>query len=113
MRALQEAGRNYRICYSSRNHAGLVAPVEAGLAVSTLPLSSVREGMRILTSQDGFLPLQELHVKMLRKKQATHPAVDALVIHVRDSLSAGSMADTLPYGGLALPAGQRRGLAAE
>lgn len=107
VRALQVAGRAFRICYSSRNHAGLVAPVEAGLAVSTLPYSSVREDMRILTSQDGFLPLQELHVKMLRKEESAHPAVDALVDHVRESLAAGSLVDTLPYGGLAMPAGKR------
>lgn len=107
VRALQGAGRSFRICYSSRNHAGLVAPVEAGLAVSTLPLSSVHADMRILTANDGFLPLQELHVKMLRKSGATHPAIDALVDHVRDSLASGSLADIPPYGGLTMPAGQR------
>ena len=107
VRSLQRAGRNFRICYSSRNHAGLVAPVKAGLAVSTLPLSSVRADMRILTANEGFLPLQELHMKMLRKDTATHPAIDALVDHVRDSLAAGSLADMLPYGGLTMPAGKR------
>ncbi|HHK73827.1 MAG TPA: LysR family transcriptional regulator [Rhizobiales bacterium] len=107
VRALREAGRSFRVCYSGRNHAALVAPVKAGLAVSTLPLSSVRPGMRVLNEADGFMPLQMLEVTMIRNKTANHPAIDALAQHVIASLAARPPADQTPYGGLALPVGKR------
>lgn len=110
--ALQEAGRSFRVCYSGRNHAALVAPVKAGLAVSTLPLSSVRQGMRVLNEADGFLPLQVLEVTMVRNKDAAHPAIDALAQHVIASLATRTPAEQTPYGGMALPMGKRRSVAA-
>jgi len=112
VRALREAGRSFRVCYSGRNHAALVAPVKAGLAVSTLPLSSVRAGMRVLNESDGFMPLQMLEVTMIRNKTANHPAIDALAQHVIASLAARPPADQTPYGGLALPVGKRPHIAA-
>ncbi len=103
IRALEEAGRAFRICFSGRNHAALVAPVEAGLAVSTLPLSSVRPGMRVLNEADGFLPLETLEVTMVKGAGASHPAIEALARHVIASLASHPAKEQSPCGSLSGP----------
>ena len=105
--SLKAAGRAFRVCYTSRNHAGLVAPVAAGLAVSALPLSSVRRNMRILGESEGFGPLEDLEVVMLYVRTRCNPALEALADHVRASLASPALTDPLPYGGLATPRQQR------
>jgi len=76
--ALGIAGRPYRIAYSSPNLAALLAVVEAGLAVAALPLSSVPDTLKILRERDGFPPLPDLELGLLRASSVTSPAVEAL-----------------------------------
>ena len=47
---LESIGRPYRLLYSSSNAGAVAAAVLAGLAVSVLPESGLRPGMRVLTS---------------------------------------------------------------
>ncbi len=50
----------YRILYSSSNAGAVAAAVLAGFAVSVLPESGLRPGMRVLTAADGFPELPRL-----------------------------------------------------
>ncbi len=52
--ALDQAGRSYRIAYSSPSISGIFASVSAGLAVTVLARSVVPGNLRILSEADGF-----------------------------------------------------------
>lgn len=94
---LERADRPYRIAYSSSNGAAVAAAVMSGLAITALPLSVVRPGMRILGEADGFplIRAQSL-IGMLRQPGPPDPVIDALARHVADSLMApATMPDLL------------------
>lgn len=76
--ALTEAGRRYRIAYSSDHLAALVAVTEAGLAVAALPTSSVPKSFRTLGTRDGFPRLPDLELALVRGRDGRTAAVDAL-----------------------------------
>src|SRR5213593_1679082 len=54
MDCLESVRRPYRLLYASSNAGPVPAAVLAGLAVSVLPESGLRPGMRILNPADGF-----------------------------------------------------------
>ncbi len=63
---LESIGRTYRLLYSSSNAGAVAAAVLAGLAVSVLPESGLRPGMRVLTSADGFPDLPSCRIGLVR-----------------------------------------------
>ncbi len=90
---LESVGRAYRILYSSWNSTAVGAAVLAGLAVSVLPESALRPGMRILGASDGFPPLPSCKIALLRNYAVPSPLVEALAGHIvssLDNLSGGS-----------------------
>ncbi len=84
--ALERSGRPYRVLYASWNSTAVGAAVMAGLAVSVLPESAVRTGMRILGQSDGFPPLPTCRIGLLRAIGDVSPLVDALADHIVQSL---------------------------
>jgi DNA-binding transcriptional LysR family regulator len=86
LRALDRAGRKYRIAYSSQNSNAVNAAVQSGLAVGAVPDLCVRPGMRILTEKDGFPPLGSFEIGLMRKPGRASSAVEALARHVTESL---------------------------
>lgn len=82
--ALARAGRQYRIAYSSPSLATLQAVVGAGLAISAWMKSLVVPGMRILGEADGFPPLPDSSIVLLRAPQAQSPVIDCLASHIID-----------------------------
>jgi DNA-binding transcriptional LysR family regulator len=85
--ALDAIDRAYRIAYVSGSAAPLSGAVLAGLAVSTLPESAVRPGMRILRSEDGFPLLPPCDIVLMRARHATQATHEALVDHILHNLS--------------------------
>lgn len=77
-RALDKAKRRYRIAYASPNLAGLLAVVQAGLAVAALPRSSVPDNLRLLDARQGFRALPVLDLCLVRRERAKGPAIDAM-----------------------------------
>jgi DNA-binding transcriptional LysR family regulator len=57
-----------------------------GLAVSVLPESALRPGMRVLRADDGFPDLPYTEIAVLKPGGQAHPAVDALERHVVGAL---------------------------
>lgn len=55
--ALEAAGISYRMLVVSRSRAAVAPVVEAGLAITVLPLGSVGEKFRVLDEADGLPPL--------------------------------------------------------
>ena len=84
--ALDSTGRRYRVLYSSWNSNAVGAAVMAGLAVSVLPESAVRTGMRVLTPADGFPNLPSCKVGLMRASANGDALVAALAGHVIQGL---------------------------
>ena len=84
--ALTQIERPFRLRYSSWNASAVCAAVLAGLAVSVLPESALRQGMRVLGAEQGFPDLQPCEIAILRLPGARTPLVEALAEHIVASL---------------------------
>ena len=76
----------FRLLYTSWNSAAVGAVVLAGLAVSVLPESAVRAGMRVLGAADGFPALPTVKIALLRHPHARDQLANALADHIVQSL---------------------------
>jgi DNA-binding transcriptional LysR family regulator len=83
---LGEAERPFRIAYVSWNSTAVTAAVMAGLAVSVLPESAIRPGMRVLGARDGFPALPTCKIGLLRNGHEANRLADALARQIRESL---------------------------
>ena len=87
-RALDHAGLHYRLAYSTFSFGGIVAIVEAGLAVGVMSRSSVPAGLRVLSRVDGFPDLPLTSIGLVRKSASLSPAALQLADDVRRQLGA-------------------------
>jgi len=79
---LADAGRGYRISYTSVSFSGIATAMRAGLAVGAIPYSNVTPGMRILSEREGFPALPDYALAMRRAKGATSCVHDRLEDHI-------------------------------
>lgn len=86
MAALQSAGRSYRVLYTSPNHGAVSAAVLAGLAISVVPESALRPGMRVLGAAEGFPPLPPCDIGLLRNPHEPSALAEALANHIIQGL---------------------------
>jgi DNA-binding transcriptional LysR family regulator len=84
--ALEAVGKPFRILFVSWNSTAVGAAVTAGLAVSVLPESAVRSGMRILGPSDGFPALPSCKIGLVRNTYDATPLSEALALEIRQSL---------------------------
>jgi DNA-binding transcriptional LysR family regulator len=84
--ALEAAGKPFRILFVSWNSTAVGAAVTAGLAVSVLPESAIRSGMRILGPSDGFPALPSCKIGLVRNQYDATPLSEALACEIRQSL---------------------------
>jgi DNA-binding transcriptional LysR family regulator len=84
--ALESKGRRFRVLYASWNSTAVGAAVVAGLAVSVLPESAVRPGMRILGPAEGFSTLPSCKIGLLRTRHDPSILSNALAEHIIQSL---------------------------
>ncbi|WAP70398.1 LysR family transcriptional regulator [Jiella pelagia] len=87
LKALDDAGRRYKVLFSSWSAQIVASAILAGLAVGVLPECALRPGMRVLGKQDGFPQLKDNEIGVIRARNAESPVVSALVEHIRDSLA--------------------------
>lgn len=85
--ALDQIKRPYRVLYSSPSASALSAAVLSGLAISVIPESAVRPGMRRLDEGDGYPKLPHCDIAMLRANGRSSSSVDALAKHIVESLN--------------------------
>jgi DNA-binding transcriptional LysR family regulator len=83
---LEKTGVPYRVLYTSWNSSAVGAAVLAGLAVGVLPESAIRPGMRVLSEQDGFMPMPTVKIALLRNAERHDHLIDALADHIIQSL---------------------------
>lgn len=84
--ALEQAGKPFRVLYASWNAAAVGAAVLAGLAVSVLPESAVRSGMRVLGPAEGYPALPTCQIGLMRSRHARTTLSEALASHIVQSL---------------------------
>jgi DNA-binding transcriptional LysR family regulator len=87
--ALSRADRRYRCTYSSSSLLGLVAVVQAGLAVAGLALCSVPPTLQIIGEAEGLPPIADVEIGMLRHPHANTPTVNRLAGFLRRELTTG------------------------
>ncbi len=92
--ALDQAGRAYRIAYSSPSISGIFASVSAGLAVTVLARSVVPGNLRVLTEQDGFPALPSAMIT-LQQGGRSSTVGETLAHYVREGFRADEI---LPHG---------------
>ena len=84
--ALNLMGREHRILFTSWSATIVTSAVLSGLAVSVLPECALRSGMRVLGEAEGFPRLEDAEIGMIRAKNSSRPAIEALIAHIRESL---------------------------
>ncbi|MCZ4271411.1 LysR substrate-binding domain-containing protein [Maritalea porphyrae] len=84
--ALNDAGIDYRVAYTSSNATAITSAVNAGLAVGVLCESSITKDMRVLGAADGMPPLPDADIAMLRASNAYGGIYNALAEHIKESL---------------------------
>ncbi len=85
--ALDASDRDYRILFTSWSATVVIAAVLSGLAISVLPECALRPGMRVLGEADGFAPLPDIRIGIMRGQFAgPSPIVEALARHISESL---------------------------
>ncbi|HEY0294204.1 MAG TPA: LysR substrate-binding domain-containing protein, partial [Bordetella sp.] len=87
LRALGQADRAYRCTYSSPSLLGLLAVVQAGLAVTGLALCSVPSNLRIIGEAEGLPTLADAEVGIFRSPGAMDSAVKCLDGFLRRELT--------------------------
>lgn len=87
VQGLDRIRRPYRVLYSSSSATALAAAVLSGLAVSILPESAIRPGMRKLGEEEGFPELPRCDIALLRAPNGNSSSVEALASHIVASLS--------------------------
>ncbi|NLH81566.1 MAG: LysR family transcriptional regulator [Phyllobacteriaceae bacterium] len=86
LEGLEAAGRRHRLLYVSWNSTAVGAAVLAGLAVSVLPESALRPGMRVLGEREGLPRLPMVEIGLVRSREPASTVVEALIGHVVSSL---------------------------
>jgi len=85
--ALEQAGRAYRIAYSSESVAGVKAAVAAGLAIGVLSRSTVEKSLRVLGRNDGFPNLPRTGLSLLQHSKTPSVPVSAMADAIRRGFS--------------------------
>ena len=84
-KALDHAGRDYHIAYSSPHCAGQQAAILADLAVAPFPISLIKPPLRRLSQSDGLPDLGTYQISLYVASELT-PAASTFTDHVRATL---------------------------
>lgn len=87
IRALETAGKRYKVLFSSWSAQIIASAVLSGLAVGVLPECALRPGMRVLGERDGYPRLTDNEIGIVRARNADGPIINALIDHIRASLA--------------------------
>lgn len=88
MRALDTAGRPWRVAYTSTSLAGAQAAVRAGLGVTVLPKGIVPGDFAVLDEHAGLPDLSDTEVALMTATTLP-PAAEKLAEHIVRSMERG------------------------
>ena len=90
MRALERAGRRYKIVSTAGTVWGLHDAVIAGLAVTAMPANGLPEGLRPARPDEGLPELPEVSLLLIKAREPRQPLTDALATHIIEAFGAKS-----------------------
>ena len=90
MRALERAGRRYKIVATADTVWSLHDAVTAGLAVTAMPANDLPQGLRPVCPDEGLPALPEVSLLMLKASQPRQPLTDILAAQIIDAVRAKS-----------------------
>ena len=79
---LDATGREYQILFTSWSCTVIAAAVLAGMAVSVVPESALRNGMRVLSQADGFPPLPPVQIGIMKRAGVSASLMNAMTAHI-------------------------------
>ena len=80
--ALDGVGRDYQVLFTSWSSTVVAAAVLAGMAVSVLPESALRPGMRVLNQADGFPALPPVQIGIMKRPGFSSSLMSAITNHI-------------------------------
>jgi len=86
--ALDAAGRDWRIAFSSDNIGAIHAAVRSGMGVTAVERNLVPAGVQVLDQAEALPALDPVHLCLKLNPDSASPALDALTTEIRSSLSA-------------------------
>ncbi len=85
--AMEASGKDHRIAYVSANSNAVASMVLSGMAIAAIPRFIMHKDMRVLTTTEGFKPLGEFDIGLLRAEAPANNAIDALACHITECFS--------------------------
>ncbi|SJM32768.1 Bacterial regulatory protein LysR, HTH motif:LysR substrate binding domain (fragment) [Mesorhizobium delmotii] len=85
LRALERAGRRYKIVSTATTVEGQQAAALAGLAVVILPEATLVPGLRAVGSDEGLPDLPETAVLLVKAREPRQPETDTLATVIMDT----------------------------
>ncbi|WP_334171686.1 LysR substrate-binding domain-containing protein [Sinomonas sp.] len=76
--ALEASGRTWKVTCSTKQIAGVLAAVRAGLGIGVMPTTLVPEDLSIITRRFDLPPVGDVEFTLVRNPLANSAAVDAL-----------------------------------
>ncbi|OLP58060.1 LysR family transcriptional regulator [Xaviernesmea oryzae] len=96
--ALDAIGRDYQILFTSWSSTVVASAVMAGMAVSVLPESALRPGMKVLSQAEGFPPLPPVQIGIMKRPGLSPSLSNAISNHIvacLDNMTPASLTDEL------------------
>lgn len=96
--ALDGVGREYQILFTSWSSTVVAAAVLAGMAVSVLPESALRPGMKVLSQNDGFPALPPVQIGIMKRPGFSSSLMSAITNHIAaclDNITPANVNDDL------------------
>lgn len=87
LKSLDQAGRAWRVAYTSTSLAGAQAAVRAGLGVTVLPRGMVPPGFAVLGRKSGLPELPDTEIALMLAAPVSAPA-EKLAQHIMQSLGS-------------------------
>ena len=95
LRALASSPKQWRIVSTSSSLAGVRAAAIAGLALTPLPLQTIRPSLRILGKKDKMPRLPEIEYVLQTREKDTPPAVSALANLIQEMAAKAISGDAV------------------
>jgi DNA-binding transcriptional LysR family regulator len=95
IRALAASQKQWRIVSTSSSLAGVRAAAIAGLALTPLPLQTIRPGLRVLGKKDKMPKLPDVEYVLHVRESDTRPTVSALANLIREMAAKATSPDAV------------------
>lgn len=86
LNALATAQKRFRLNYHSTSHAGILAALSSGRAISALLPSTICDDLRLLGEEDGFPALQKREITLAYRSDPAESAIHGFAQLVRKQL---------------------------